>query len=175
MKFYAGIGSRETPEDILILMSKFARYWAEKGWTLRSGHAEGADMAFESASYYAEGNAEIYLPWARFNEHESYYLARLTKPAEWTFEIAEKYHPSWNFLKWSGKQFHARNVHQILGPSLFSPRSRFVCCWTKNGKGGGGTGQAIRIAKGYKIPVYDLGDPEIKKGFECGWSMHVGS
>ena len=34
--------------------------------------------------------------------------------------------------------------------------SKFVICWTKNGKGTGGTGQAIRIAKGFGIPVFDL-------------------
>jgi len=30
-------------------------------------------------------------------------------------------------------------------------------CWTKNGKSSGGTGQAIRIANDYKIPVFDAG------------------
>lgn len=30
-------------------------------------------------------------------------------------------------------------------------------CWTKNGSGQGGTGQALRIAKAYNIPIFDAG------------------
>ncbi|NMA16004.1 MAG: hypothetical protein GX935_02005, partial [Erysipelotrichia bacterium] len=33
----------------------------------------------------------------------------------------------------------------------------FIICWTKNGSGSGGTGQAIRIAKAYDIPIFDAG------------------
>jgi hypothetical protein len=38
-----------------------------------------------------------------------------------------------------------------------------VICWTSRGLGGGGTGQAIRIAKAHKIPVFDLGKPDIEQ------------
>lgn len=34
----------------------------------------------------------------------------------------------------------------------------FVVCWTKEAKGGGGTGQALRIARDRGIAVYDLDD-----------------
>jgi hypothetical protein len=33
-------------------------------------------------------------------------------------------------------------------------------CWTKGAAGGGGTGQAIRIARSRDIPVFDLADPK---------------
>ena len=166
--YYTGIGSRETPDDVLELMSKLSKFWAEKGWILRSGHADGADMAFESAAYYAEGKAEIFLPWKTFNNDEIYYSPRLEEPEEWTYEIAAHYHPAWNYIKWGAQKLHARNVHQVLGLAPLSPSSDFVCCWTKDGKSGGGTGQAIRIAKGYNIPVYDLGNSNIRNGFEYG-------
>lgn len=55
------------------------------------------------------------------------------------------------------RRLQARNSHQILGWDLNS-HSDFVICWTKGGKGNGGTGQAIRIAKDYNIPVFDCGN-----------------
>ncbi len=51
----------------------------------------------------------------------------------------------------------ARNCHQVLGCDLRTP-SDFIICWTKNGKGLGGTGQALRIAKEYNIPIFDIGN-----------------
>lgn len=53
-------------------------------------------------------------------------------------------------------KLQARNSYQILGLDLNTP-SNFVICWTKNGKGSGGTGQAIRIARAYNIPIFDAG------------------
>lgn len=52
-----------------------------------------------------------------------------------------------------------RNTYQVLGPDL-KTHSEFVLCWTPSGRGEGGTGQAIRIARAYHIPVYDLGTPQ---------------
>ena len=72
------------------------------------------------------------------------------------FELAKKYHPNWDKLTEWGQKLQARNSHQILGNDL-NTKSTFVICWTRNGKGGGGTGQAIRIANDYSIPVFDCG------------------
>lgn len=86
MKYYAGIGSRNTPADILDLMTHLARRLDSRGYTLRSGGADGADAAFERG-------------------------AMLDTPSE------------------------------------------FILCWTEHGSGKGGTGQALRIAATYNIPV----------------------
>jgi hypothetical protein len=48
----------------------------------------------------------------------------------------------------------ARNYRQIRG--LDAPDSKFVICWTPNGELKGGTAQAIKIAKNYGIPVFNL-------------------
>ena len=47
MKYYAGIGSRETPQEFLEFFVKLARFLYSKGYTLRSGGADGSDKAFE--------------------------------------------------------------------------------------------------------------------------------
>jgi len=46
-RFYAGIGARATPPEILSLMTRAAFALTKRGYVLRSGHAIGADSAFE--------------------------------------------------------------------------------------------------------------------------------
>ena len=41
MKYYTGIGSRKTPDDICKLMTKVAAKLSCDNWTLRSGGADG--------------------------------------------------------------------------------------------------------------------------------------
>ena len=141
-------------------MEEIAFCLAKEGWTLRSGGAPGADTAFEKGAYRGmdvelfEPWPEIYLPWPDFNNHPM--GPDFVTPAQWTFNIAAQFHPAWYRLKPAGKLFHARNVHQVLGPTENSTKSKFIICWTKDSKGGGGTGQAIRIAKAHNIPIYDL-------------------
>lgn len=146
--FYTGIGSRKTPKTILKLFTEVAIYLSKQGYILRSGGAKGADQAFERGA----AKKEIYLPWRDFENNKSNLIVGHKK----AFEIAEKYHPRWNSLSEGAKKLQARNSHQILGITLNKP-SRFVICWTEYGIGNGGTGQAIRIAKDYNIPIFDCG------------------
>lgn len=81
------------------------------------------------------------------------------KGSDKAFEIAEKYHPYFQNLSEDIKKLHARNSHQVLGKDLNTPAS-FIICYTPKGKGTGGTGQALRIAKDYNIPIFDAGKYE---------------
>ena len=58
-RFYAGIGARATPPPILSLMTRAAFALCKRGYVLRSGHAIGADSAFERGAGSA---AQIFLP-----------------------------------------------------------------------------------------------------------------
>lgn len=187
MKFYTGIGSRETPEDVLRLMKVFAAQNADRGWVLRSGHAAGADIAFESGLFeslaYYDGHApllgEIWLPWATFgplgNEdpHErgknaGQCIEYHEGPSQAAINLAAELHPAWDRLKQGARKLHARNVHQITGASVKNPLlSKFVLCWTKGARGQGGTGQAIRVAKHFGVPVFDLADPRVRARVEA--------
>lgn len=154
-KAYAGIGSRSTPLHVLDMMTNFASNMEKAGWTLRSGGADGADTAFEKG-VKATSHQEIFLPWRYFNENTS-----KRYEVSWeAMEIAKQFHPAWHNCSSAAKKLHARNVHQVLGQFLDNP-SKFVLCYTPNGSGSGGTGQAIRIAQFYKIPVFDLGNPNL--------------
>lgn len=153
--FYAGIGSRETPFSILKEMQDIAWDLSHKGHTLRSGHAPGADQAFEKG---AQGNAEIFLPWASF-ERQVPIQGRAVVVGDRIdlHEFVLRFHPRPSSLSDAGHKLMRRNACQILGERLNSSVS-FVLCWTKDGRASGGTGQALRIAEHYKIPIFNLFD-----------------
>ncbi len=153
--FYTGVGSRTTPGAILDLMTRAAHHLALLGYTLRSGHAHGADQAFERG---AGGYAELYLPWPAFASDTPLRGVVQSSPARQAMPIAALHHPAWGRLDDPARLLHARNVHQVLGRDLNCP-SKFLICFTPGGTGSGGTGQAIRIARAYSVPVFDLGDP----------------
>lgn len=167
---YSGIGSRRTPQEIIRLMEKIGHRLAELGFTLRSGGAPGADQAFERGhSKFTSKNKEIYIPWSGFEGYaeNSAIVLNSVSSASRAFEIAEKYHPSWDSLSRGAKKLMARNTYQVLGPNLTS-KSLFVVCWTQDGAEStkecsaktGGTGQAIRIADDYHIPIFNLQKPD---------------
>ncbi len=149
MKYYAGIGTRKTPVDICKRMTIMARGLEAKGYILRSGGADGADIAFEQG-VVDPSHKEIFLPHLKFNGSTSTLL-----PIPEAFDIAARFHPWWDHLTPEFKRFHARNVHQVLGMDLKTP-SEFVICWTIDGKASGGTGQAMRIANHYGIQIKNL-------------------
>lgn len=166
MPSYAGIGSRRTPAPILVMMRTAACELANRGWTLRTGGAEGADQAFLEGADGIGGRVDLFLPWPNFMADEVRRrlwpnVMIVDRPAHEAYEIARKYHPNWKNLRHSVQSLHARNAHQVLGANLDDP-VRFILCWTPNGGGTGGTGQAIRMAADYRIPVFDLGRVEAR-------------
>ncbi len=150
-KYYSGIGSRETPQNVLDRFVKLSRFLEHKNYVLRSGAADGADSYFESGVVKPK-NKEIYLPWKGFNNSNSELHSICRKSAEMAAEI----HPYWDNLKQGARKLQARNCYQVLGKDLETP-SDFVCCWTDGGLTVGGTGQAIRLANKLGIRVFNFG------------------
>lgn len=155
----AGIGARKTPEHVLVAMKEFARQVtaSQKVW-IRSGHADGADYAFECG---AKERCIVYLPWGGFNHQlpllgKEYALDHIDVEA---LRIVLKHEPHAGDCSNGVKLLKCRNVYQILSSSLCDPCD-IVICWTENGRGDGGTGLAIKIAIDYGIPVIDLGKYE---------------
>ena len=147
IKYYAGIGSRLTPDDILEMMTKIAE-GLSRNYILRSGGADGADSAFERG---AKDKKISYLPWPNFNKSKERYITVTSK----AMKMAGEFHPAWDYLSYGARKLHARNCYQILGEDLSTPAD-FVICWTPGGKEIGGTAQAIRIAKSYNIKIFNL-------------------
>jgi hypothetical protein len=151
-KFYAGIGARKTPVNVLEVMTQLAACLERDGWTLRSGGANGADTAFERG-VVDPANKEIFLPWRGFNGSDSP-LCEITSEA---YAMAEQFHPAWERCSSAARKFHARNCFQALGATLQSPCSMIVC-WTPDALMTGGTGQALRIAQHNDICIKNLAD-----------------
>ena len=182
---FAGIGSRETPSDVLELFTALGRVLVLRGLWLRSGCAQGADAAFErgarvgarARALAATGDPpaaapwELYLPWPTFQgKGERDIGGGLSNPTPAAYALAAKVHPTWERCSTAARKLHARNGHQILGADLAKPRpAAFVVCYTTNGLGQGGTGQALRIAKKYEIPVFDAGIPEVRDALTVWW------
>jgi len=152
MLIYTGIGSRNTPDDVLKTMTALATELELTNYTLRSGGAEGADTAFE-VGVHSCFNQEIYLPWKGFNNSHS----PLHSPSDKAIIMAKAYHPNWDACSRWARLFHARNCHQVLGQDLKTPTD-FVLCWTPKGQWIGGTSQALRIADHWNIPIFNLAD-----------------
>jgi hypothetical protein len=151
--FVAGIGSRETPADVLADMREIGAVVLNSGLTLTSGHADGADWAFEEGAQYA---CIAYLPWASFNAQMKSKARKVVPKFEQKhYDLAAKFHPAWERLGQGAQKLMARNGCQVLGEGL-DEKAEAVICWTKDGKASGGTGQALRIAEAYGIPVFNL-------------------
>lgn len=156
-RYYAGIGSRETPLAVRKQMTSLAEILEGfYGFTLRSGNADGADQAFALG---VDTKADIWLPWPTFNKE-----FRKVKPLHNYIEISDydveaetsvnAYHPKGPLLGPKSRQFMARNYRQVIG--LNEPNSEFVIAWTEGGAMAGGTAQAMRIAKKHNITVVNM-------------------
>lgn len=184
MIYYAGIGSRETPQSILSMFRTLAGRLAIKGAVLRSGRADGADSAFEAGCADVNGKSEIFIPWASFQKDSplagrpAYVFDRLQES-----QIAKalasinKYHPAPQKLSQGARKLMARNYCQMFGPSTDAPASSFVVCWTKDGRASGGTGQAMRMAADAGIKIFNAHGyedrPEEFMQMVCGYADNL--
>lgn len=154
-KFYAGIGSRQTPAHILPVMEAMGRVWGSAGWTLRSGGAAGADSAFEAGARAVGGTIESWNPRLdRIVEHP--WAVRAAASVTTEFPLAA--------MKPFVRNLIVRSMYQVLGEDGQSPVS-FVMCWTPTADPcdpkAGGTRYACRLARAHGIPVHNLANPAV--------------
>jgi alkylated DNA repair dioxygenase AlkB len=148
---YAGIGSRETPKEVMDQMTELAKELESRGYTLRSGGAQGADTAFEKG---VTSKKEIF-PGAQKSGEREMKIAREIHPNPNALDNSKNPQFVWNLM--------ARNTNQVFGKNLDTPVD-FVIAWTQDGLTdytkrtvkSGGTGQAIDMASRKGIPVINL-------------------
>ena len=153
-KIFSGIGSRETPLDIQLLMHDIGMYLGQRGYILRSGHCEGADMAFENGCDEVKGIKEIYLA---------------KDCTEQSMRLAEILHPAWYKVNTPGKRkLLGRNPLIILGKTLDIPSNSVIYYATEDMKTGeikGGTRTGVVLAREWKIKTFNLYFEDVKKKF----------
>jgi len=162
-RIYTGIGSRETPSDIQRKLTDTAKKLNSVGFTLRSGHADGADKAFEKGS----NRKEVYVPWSTFNGFSGDFVDFDNDLKKFTAKEFDKYRKGeaeWTRIKEPVQKIMMRNVKQIIGEDINNPiPSDFVVCWAETDEEGnpvGGTGFAVHIAKKFDIPILNINNPD---------------
>lgn len=168
--YFTGIGARETPIGVLSLIEKISGKLYDLEWTLRSGGcSKGSDAEFERV-YSTKFTTILDLKRRKFTTKEVFEIYYPNKTIKnslgvesisldiWNraIEITKQNHPAWKNCSKITKDLHTRNVLAILGKNLETP-SKFILCYTPEGKILGGTGQSIRIANSLDIPVFNLG------------------
>lgn len=156
--WYAGVGSRETPEEILELMRRISVALYAQGFALSSGDAEGADTAFYEGAllspHFHTLGARIYLAWNgvrnRYHDPKNYFFDA-SKFATWETanSLASEIHPAWDKCGRGARAMHSRNVYQVMGHTLTDPISSLIY-WAKpvgkDEKVSGGTNQALQTS-----------------------------
>lgn len=164
---YAGIGSRQTPPEVLRCMYALAYDLADDGWMLRSGGAAGADTYFEEgASAANEDLVDIFgSDWGNGSTRARSIAQSVINALN--HEDGESI-PPLSRMKRVTQGLIARNMAIILGGELDDPCS-FVICWTPNGELVGGTRYALKLAQQRSIPIYNYGimsDKEVRMAID---------
>lgn len=155
-RVYAGIGNRfNLPAGAEALMAQVGEYMARRGYVLRSGGAVGADQAFARGAA-AVGGVVTTLTANGVRRHPSY---------ERAMELAERFHPAWHDLSEYVRHLMARNGQIVLAGDWMTLPVRYVICWAAS-EDTGGTSHALRMARYYGLPVYNLARSDVRVKFE---------
>ena len=155
MKYYTGVGSRETPQVILDLMFKTAKYLDSKNYILRSGGARGADCAFEMGA--SIDKCHVYSINAKHKAVSG--KPSIIPDLEKFRDLAKLCCLHYNKINSQyAKDLHTRNICQIIGSDCDNIiKSEFVLCYTQYGEYKGGTTTAIRCAERFDVPIFNFG------------------
>lgn len=178
-EYFTIIGSRQTPQSFVDYQTEVALELLQEGYKVRSGCApEGGDVAATEAVkiYGKPDTAELFIAWEGFDGWRTGDLGNTVFcPVSYVNYsharyLAELVHPAWERCSYAAKGLHSRNPYQVLGRSLASP-SAFVLFWaptTKNNEAvKGGTATAVKIARLFNIPTFNLFIEGDKEAFEA--------
>jgi hypothetical protein len=178
---YAGIGSRETPEDVLNLMTEAAKYLESLGYTLNTGKTFIArpsnDPKYqkqyeERLAFSKKNNGKVGLD--EEGADRAFSLGTTKKNlfgvnapvGKKELTVMEEIHPAPDKLTEGAKKLMARNTNQIFGENLDTPVD-FVLFYAKETSNplrvAGGTGQAVEMARRKRIPTINMSKPNWKK------------
>jgi len=135
----AFIGSRAAPPQVLATGRCLARIVHRAGYALVSGGAAGFDTVVDGIP-----GVIVYPPG-----HKQH-----TPAHDKAMDIVLSLHPAPDRARKYGR-YLARDVFIITGDA-FDALVWAVVCWTPDGKDSGGTGNGIRVANHYNVPVFNL-------------------
>lgn len=159
---YAGVGNRDTTINGNSLIQEIAVLLDQHGYDLSTGDAsKGADEVFWTTS--TSPYKRRYGPVGKAARSDTIIVEPNTLAYKRAQEISSRLHPKWRWVSQPIRELHIRNVFELLGDQADQP-VEFMVCWTKDrvctasetSKKTGGTGQAIRIAEAFGIPIFNI-------------------
>lgn len=172
MRYWTGIGSRGIDQRTYDIMFKIGQEMAKQGYILRSGNAQGSDMAFETGVCSVDPSlTDIWIPWKSFgtkNKGVNYSVPSVgdfNNVAKFLKEPRKGYPngilPWYDKMSQGAQKLHCRNYFQVLGNN---GKLSKVCIYAapEDDKGNimGGTRTAVEIARYYGVPTFNLLIPE---------------
>jgi hypothetical protein len=155
----ACFGSRETPDKVLCLMERLGKAMVSLGGQLASGHANGADLAFERGACAVKPESFLVcLPWRSYNKGTPInprcgieVLSDMDhRSRQNMLAIAKEHHPNWEKLSNGVRLLHGRNI-------LIGRHASMGFCYLNRQKAGfGGSGQCYRFLNSRNVPVVDF-------------------
>lgn len=169
-KMIACIGSRGLKPSEILECEEIGRAIAERGWELHTGNAQGADQAFARGANEADPKlVHLHLPWFKY-ERDAIVPGNVVvsvedlEPEELAFytECARRNHPAWHHLSQGVRKLMIRNG-MIIDPKDCALPVDVTIAWPSDKRGGGGTGQGMRMSDEQKIRLIDLTqtDPDL--------------
>ena len=160
---YSCIGSRVLTAAQIVICSRLGYWIVYHGHQMHSGNAPGADQAFaKGANLIHPELVHLHLPWYNFERHaihDENVVHNLDELPERELRIytsvAAKFHPRFEFLSQGVKKLMIRNS-SILMPPPDCFLVDMCLALPSEKKGGGGTGQGMRIAEHEKVKLIDL-------------------
>lgn len=155
--WYAGVGSRRAPPWVCLSLTDLALRLEHHRFGLRSGGAKGCDRAFETGATIKR----IYRPIGSKLWNPNHLIIDNPDIVAQATVIARRHHAVFDKLPVYAQALMVRNIFQVLGEDL-NTHSLWVLCWTPDGaetktsSATGGTGQAIRVANEYGVPVFNI-------------------
>jgi len=174
---YAGIGSRETPANVLSQMTELAKE-LERRYTLNTGKTFPATESYDKKVYderkkESEKLSKLHGNQVGLDEEgaDRAFSAGTSKKnlfgvtgviGNREMKVMEEIHPNPSALKSGGKKLMARNTNQIFGENLDTPVD-FVLFYAEETSNPlrpkGGTGQAVEMARRKGIPTINMANP----------------
>lgn len=178
---FTGVGHRKgVPDPIRNMATNITSWLCARGVKLRTGDATGMDEIFRTAA--PKDMCQFFAPHGRYNKHPDATMISpsSTLPCYYSQarDITANTHPAYHHIGDFERELHIRNAFEVLGTELNQP-SNFLLCWTKDGaeakttRETGGTGQAIRLALHYNIPVFNFQAPNFESRFRT-FIKHLG-
>lgn len=162
--YFACVGSRNTPLDVLKVMIRLGKTLTDLGYTITSGDAYGADRAFyygaKQSKYFKQNGAKIYVIHdgflGRSTDDDVFIDVRKFKDMKETYQkLAQEARGTLKGLNEKGIALHSRNVLQILGPTLEDKADGifFYAQTVGKNKVKGGTNTAYQLAKSNQVGI----------------------